>query len=215
MPIQSFPDPGEADETGLLAIGGDLYPESLELAYQNGIFPWPIENYPLTWFSPDPRAVLFFDELHLPRSLKRVANQNPFQHTTNKAFKAVIHACAEIPRGGTWITPEMIEAYSKLNELGLAVSTESWKNKQLVGGIYGVLTRGVFSAESMFHTESNASKLALLHLIDHLKEKNITWIDIQMQSPHMKSLGAKEIPRIEYLNLLKRSLLPSSTNVSK
>ncbi len=207
MPIRAFPDPNETDEEGVLAIGGDLEPESLVLAYSQGIFPWPISaKLPLVWFSPPRRAVLEFDALHLPRSLKAAQKRAKFTLTLDQAFASVIRECARQPRPGqkgTWITRAMIAAYARLHELGLAHSAEAWSGETLVGGIYGVSIGGTFAGESMFHTEPNASKLALLHLVEHLRARGLEWMDIQVLTPHLEALGAREITRAEFLKRLK------------
>ncbi len=211
VPILKFPDPRNASE-GVVAVGGDLHPDSLKLAYSQGIFPWPHEDYPLLWFSPDPRAVLEFKDLHIPRSLakaRRRALDGSCRFTIDRAFPEVIELCSRVPRagqGGTWITPEMKDAYLKTHKLGRAHSVELWREDLLVGGIYGVDAGGAFAGESMFHLEPNASKLALLHLVEHLRERGLEWIDIQMLTPHMESLGAKEIAREEFLKKLKATL---------
>ena len=208
MPIRRFPDPREASPEGIVALGGDLHPESLILAYQSGIFPWPIGGYPLVWFSPDPRAMLRFDELHIPRRLARVQRQKPYQLTIDGDFGAVIRACARVHTersDGTWILSEIIEAYTRLHHRGHAHSVEAWSGGRLVGGIYGVDAGGAFAAESMFYTAPNASKLALLHLLEHLKSRGLEWLDIQVMTPHMAGFGAREIPRDEFLKLLAGS----------
>jgi leucyl/phenylalanyl-tRNA---protein transferase len=209
MPILRFPDPAEASPEGIVAVGGDLHPDSLKLAYSQGIFPWPHQGYPLLWFSPDPRSILEFDSLHISRTLRSVrrnAPRNGWTLTIDHAFADVIRLCAQVPRfgqHGTWITSEMHAAYLLFHRLGHAHSVEAWRHGQLVGGIYGVDAGGAFAAESMFHLESNASNLALLHLIDHLAERGLDWLDIQVLSPHLESLGAQEIPRPEFLHRLE------------
>ncbi len=219
MPITKFPNPREAPPDGLLAIGGDLHPASLILAYSKGIFPWPVpdpDSAPgseesemiLAWFSPDPRAILDFSVLHLPRSLAKAGRNAGFHFTLDQAFDQVIEACAQVPRPGqpgTWITPSMLEAYRDLHRLGIAHSAETWRENQLVGGIYGVEVQGCFAGESMFHRETNASKLALLHLVAELRTRGIEWMDIQMMTPHLEALGAREISRDEYLTKLSRT----------
>jgi leucyl/phenylalanyl-tRNA--protein transferase len=208
MPILRFPDPAEASPEGIVAVGGDLHPDSLKLAYSLGIFPWPHTGYPLLWFSPDPRGILDFDSLHVSRTLRSVrrnASRSGWTFTIDHAFAEVIRLCAQVPRfgqHGTWITPEMHAAYLLFHRLGHAHSVEAWRNGRLAGGIYGVDAGGAFAAESMFHLESNASNLALLHLIDHLAERGLDWLDIQVLSPHLESLGAREIPRDEFLHRL-------------
>jgi leucyl/phenylalanyl-tRNA---protein transferase len=211
LPITRFPDPRNASE-GVVAVGGDLHPDSLRLAYRSGIFPWPHEDYPLLWFSPDPRAILDFADLHVPRSLakaRRRALDSGCRFTLDQAFAEVIELCGQVPRAGqsgTWITPEMKEAYVRLHRLGHAHSVELWREDLLIGGIYGVDAGGAFAGESMFHVEPNASKLALLHLVEHLRERGLDWLDIQMLTPHMEALGAKEIPRDRFLERLKATL---------
>jgi len=212
MPVTQFPDPRNAPPDGLLALGGDLHPDTLFQAYSQGIFPWPMDigrqKGALAWFSPDPRAVLVFKDLHLPASLVRARRQSPFRTTCDQAFKEVIEACASTPRPdqkGTWITHPMLEAYIGLHERGLAHSIEVWDEKELVGGIYGVEVRGVFAGESMFHVKSNASKFALLALIEKIREQGAEWMDIQMLTPHMEKLGAKEITRDRYLEMLQQA----------
>ena len=210
--ITKFPDPRSADpETGILASGGDLEPESLLLAYRQGIFPWPMKGFPLLWFCPTRRGILFFKKLHFPRSLEKFRRKSSYTFTTDKAFGEVIRHCAKAPRPGergTWITQPMIQAYTRLHELGYAHSIETWAGDKLVGGIYGVSVDGIFAGESMFHLKPNASKLALLHLVDLLTHEGVKWMDIQMVTPHMAILGAEEISRDDYLKLLGKTLRP-------
>ncbi len=219
MPVRSFPDPKNATADGLLAIGGDLHPESLLLAYRNGIFPWPLspspdadppfnrqETIPLTWFSPPERAILHFEEIHIPRSLDRARRRGNFRLSIDENFAQVIDQCRELRmREGTWITAGMQEAYVELHRLKIAHSVEVWRGSDLVGGIYGVDVDGAFAGESMFHLEPNASKLALLHLVDHLKKRGLSWMDIQVMTPHMKALGAKLINRDDFLEKLRQT----------
>jgi len=208
MPIVRFPDPLQATPEGIVAFGGDLHPDSLRLAYRQGIFPWPHPEYPLLWFCPDPRGILEFDRLHISKSLgkaRRQAAHNGWSYTIDRSFADVIRLCAQVPRSGqpgTWITAEMQTAYLQLHCLGHAHSVEARRDGRLVGGIYGVDAGGAFAAESMFHLESNASNLALLHLIDHLTERGLDWIDIQVLSPHLESLGARAVARTEFLQRL-------------
>jgi len=205
MPVARFPDPRTADEQGLVAIGGDLHPQTLLLAYRNGIFPWPVADLPMLWFSPPQRAVLEFDAIHISRSLHRVLRQHAFRLTIDCAFADVIQGCARAPRpgqDGTWITSPMTDAYVRLHALGIAHSAEAWLGDQLVGGLYGVDVDGAFAAESMFYRAPNASKVALLHLVDHLRRRGLEWIDIQMMTPHMRRLGARAIERDEFLHKL-------------
>lgn len=199
-----FPDPRTAKHD-IVAIGDDLTPETLMEAYRKGIFPWPSEEIPLPWFSPKQRAILRFDAIHVPRSLERARRLAPYRFTIDADFAGVIRGCAETPRAGqdgTWIFPEIIEAYWRLHALGHAHSAEVWEGDELVGGIYGIDMGGAFGGESMFYRRPNASKLALLHLVDHLRLRGLDWIDIQMLTPHMELLGASEIPRSRFLDLL-------------
>jgi len=200
-----FPDPRFSTPEGIVAFGRELTPDNLIEAYSRGIFPWPIEGLPLTWFCPPRRAILEFKRLHIPRSLALAQRKAKFRFTIDRDFSAVIRACSTIARPqevGTWITPEMIEAYCGLNHAGQAHSIEAWDGNQLVGGIYGVDAGGVFGGESMFYLQPNASKLALLFLFEYLSSKGSTWMDIQVMSPHMQTLGAIEITRHQFLNKL-------------
>lgn len=189
----------------ILFFGGKLTSENLRNAYRHGIFPWTIEGLPLPWFCPEVRAVIEFDKLHVPKSLQKVQKKTPFTITIDKAFKDIITICSAIKRNGekgTWITRDFIDAYTQMHEEGQAHSVEVWENEELVGGLYGVDAGGVFCGESMFHYRSNASKLALLHLIEHLKSRGATWLDAQVMTPHMENLGAFEISREEFLDKL-------------
>lgn len=206
-----FPDPRAAGPEGLVGLGGDLEPETLLSAYRQGIFPWPQPGVSLAWFSPDPRGVLEFDRLHVPRSLAAARRKSALAFTIDADFPGVIAGCRKTPRPGqpgTWITPAMQAAYVALHRLGHAHSAEAWDGGRLVGGIYGVAYDGCFSGESMFHLRPNASKLALLHLAEHLRARGLSWMDIQMVTPHMGVLGAREIAREEFLTLLARSRDP-------
>jgi leucyl/phenylalanyl-tRNA--protein transferase len=208
MAILRFPDPRQADENGIVAIGGDLEPQSLLLAYRQGIFPWPVEGLPLLWFCPAERGVLEFAELHVPRSLERARRLSRFHCTIDAAFPRVIARCAKVPRpgqDGTWITAEIERAYNRLHALGVAHSVETWHGDRLVGGVYGVEVDGAFAAESMFHLSADASKVALLHLIEHLRSRGLDWFDIQVLTPHMERLGAKAIDRDVFLRKLERT----------
>ena len=192
----------------IVAVGGDLEPETLVAAYRRGIFPWPIEDLPLLWFCPAERAILEFDRLHESRSLRRARRRSDLELTLDRAFGDVIRSCAETPRpgqSGTWIDAEVIDGYTRLHLRGLAHSVEAWRDGRLVAGIYGVSVDGTFSAESMFHREPNASKIALLHLVEHLRRAGLDWLDIQVMTPHMESMGARDIPRREFLALLRRT----------
>ncbi len=200
-----FPNPESAGPAGLLALGRDLLPQTLEQAYSQGIFPWPEKGKPLLWFSPDPRGVLFFDQFKLPKSTRKTMRDNRFILTENKAFREVIENCSTRPRkleNQTWILPEMVEAYVELHRLGHAQSVEAWLGDKLVGGIYGVQFRGVFSGESMFYKESEASKVCLAHLVQILSRQGHQWIDIQMVTPLLAQLGAVTVPRKKYLHML-------------
>lgn len=198
-----FPDVSEASSEGLLAIGGDLSPERLIHAYSNGIFPWFENEEPILWWSPDPRFVLFPEDLKVSKSMKQILKRNSFEVTVNKAFKSVIEACAEAKRGGqngTWITEQMIKAYDKLHQLGYAKSVEVWKNNRLVGGLYGIdLGNRVFSGESMFTKVSNASKFGFIVFVQN---SNYSVIDCQIHTKHLESLGARHISRKDYLKFL-------------
>jgi len=202
MAIVKFPDPRTASPEGIVAIGGDLHPDSLVTAYRQGIFPWPVENLPLLWFCPPERAVVDFARLHMPRSLARARRANSLRFTIDAAFAEVIDACATSPRpgqDGTWITPAVIDAYNRLHALGIAHSVEAWEGDTLVGGVYGVDVEGAFAAESMFYRRSNASKLCILKLIDHLRSRGLEWMDVQTMTPHMQRLGARLIDRESFL----------------
>lgn len=197
-----FPNPRTADRRGLVAVGGDLSVPRLLLAYRSGIFPWTFD--PITWWSPNPRAIFELDSFQPLRSLARLLRRNPFAVTRNRAFRAVMEGCATSAPGRetTWITPEFIAAYTRLHELGHAHSVECWQGAELVGGIYGVSVGGLFAGESMFHRASNASKVALCHLIAHLRERGFDLFDVQMLTPVTRQLGAVEIPREDYLRRL-------------
>jgi leucyl/phenylalanyl-tRNA--protein transferase len=204
-----FPRPDLADPDGLLAVGGDLTPERVLLAYQMGIFPWYANDTPILWWSPDPRLVLFPDELKVSKSLQRVMAKGVFTVTVNRAFRDVIEQCAVAPRGtgeGTWLVPGMIEAYCKLHQLGYAQSVESWHEGALVGGLYGIALGRVFFGESMFTLKSDASKVALVYLVKLLQAAQFEVIDCQVTTRHLQSLGAREIPRQEFLAHLSMAL---------
>jgi len=203
-----FPPVEEADEEGVLAIGGDLSPERLLLAYKSGIFPWFNEGEPILWWAPDPRMVLFFDELVISKSMRKILNKKMFKVTYNKSFREVISNCQQIKREGqegTWISDEMIEAYCKLHEEGVAKSVEVWQDDALVGGLYGIdLGKGnIFCGESMFSKVSNASKTAFIALALYLKKENYKLLDCQVYNPHLESLGCREIDREEFMSILK------------
>ena len=203
-----FPPPHLADESGLLAIGGDLTPERLLLAYQNGVFPWFNAGQPILWHSPDPRMVLFPEALKVSKSMRQLVRKETFEVTFNRDFESVIRACAAIPRQGqddTWITDDMIFAYRRLHELGHAISVEVWQDQQLVGGLYGISLpeQKVFCGESMFSKVSNASKIGFVTWVQHLQKQGYQLIDCQVHTDHLASLGAKEITRIDFLKYLK------------
>jgi leucyl/phenylalanyl-tRNA--protein transferase len=190
----------------IVAVGDDLRPATLMRAYRRGIFPWPVEGLPLLWFCPLERAVLEFDRVHLPRSLTRARRQTTLRFTVDADFPAVIRACAAAPRpgqDGTWITPAIEAAYLRLHRLGHAHSVEAWRAGCLVGGIYGIDVDGAFAAESMFHRESNASKLALLALVEHLWARGLDWLDVQVLTPHVARLGARTLGRDKFLARLQ------------
>jgi leucyl/phenylalanyl-tRNA--protein transferase len=207
MAIAEFPPIESADEHGLLAIGGDFEIESLVLAYSQGIFPWPInEQYPLAWFSPDPRGVLKYQDLHLSKSLIKFLKKSPYTVTFSKDFRAVIMNCANVPRkdnAGTWITRELMEAYIELHNKNLAYSVEVYEHEKLVGGLYGVWMNNFVSAESMFHLEDNTSKLAIVFLMEYLHEQGIDWVDTQMLTPVVEQMGGSYISRNEFKTLLQ------------
>jgi leucyl/phenylalanyl-tRNA---protein transferase len=200
-----FPDPAAADAEGLVAQGGDLEPSTLVAAYRKGIFPWPYDENALLWWSPDPRAILPLDGLHVSRRLARTLRGGRFRVTLNADFAAVIDGCAA--REETWITPALRAAYVRLHALGWTHSVEVWgADGALAGGLYGVAVGGLFAAESMFHRARDASKVALVALVQQARQVGTTLLDVQLPSPHLASLGARAIPRREYLALLPAAL---------
>ncbi|MFE8071628.1 leucyl/phenylalanyl-tRNA--protein transferase [Marinobacteraceae bacterium S3BR75-40.1] len=204
-----FPDPRTAldDPDGLLAIGGDLSVDRLTLAYRNGIFPWFSEDQPILWWSPDPRCVLFPEELHISRSLRKTLNKERFTVTINKAFTEVIDGCATSREEGTWITPDMRLAYLRLHALGMAHSFETWNDEgELVGGLYGVAMGRCFFGESMFTRETDASKVAFVHAVRQLQAWEYALLDCQVENPHLRSLGATLISRERFLTILKQNI---------
>ncbi len=201
-----FPPVSETTPEGILAFGGDLSSERLLLAYKSGIFPWFEEDEPILWWSPNPRMVLFLNELKVSKNMRKIINNNTFQITYNQNFEAVIANCQKTPRNGqngTWITNEMIDAYCKLHKEGIAKSVEVWQNKELVGGLYGIDLGHVFCGESMFSKVSNASKTAFISLVNQLKTQNYKIIDCQVYNEHLESLGCREISRADFMKLIK------------
>jgi leucyl/phenylalanyl-tRNA--protein transferase len=201
-----FPDPRHANRDGLVAVGGDLSVARLLLAYRMGIFPWTVA--PLTWWSPDPRGILELDGFRVSRSLARVLSKEHFRITVDQAFRQVVQGCAAPGPGRrtTWITTEFIEAYTRLHLEGHAHSIECWQGEELAGGVYGVAVGGLFTGESMFHRASNASKVALFHLVEHLRSRQFALLDIQMLTPVTEQLGGTTIPRSEYLRRLGEAI---------
>jgi len=193
---------------GLLCAGGNHSPERIVDAYAHGIFPWFSEGDPILWWSPDPRMVLFPEELRVSRSLRKASTRGPYEVRCDTAFREVMEACAE-PRAnqsGTWIVPEMVAAYTALHERGLAHSVEAWREGELVGGLYGVALGKVFFGESMFARATDASKVALVHLVERLRGRDYRLIDCQQATPHLASLGAREIPRAAFAQVLRESI---------
>lgn len=196
----TFPDPMLADARGLVAAGGALAPEWLLTAYERGIFPWYDEDMPPLWWSPDPRAVLDPGALHVSRSMRRFFRNTDLTLSFDRAFPDVMLACGDDREEGTWILPEMLEAYIRLHELGHAHSIEVWRGSELVGGLYGVQRGALFAAESMFHRETNASKLALVSAVQNLFARGTLLFDVQFLTPHLESLGTYTIRRADYLS---------------
>ena len=203
-----FP-PVHLAEDGLLALGGDLRPERLLLAYSQGIFPWYAENLPILWHSPDPRMVMTTRDLDVQKSLRKVIRRRPYELRMDTAFLQVLEGCASVPRpgqAGTWLIPEMVDAYTKLHELGFAHSIEAWRGDELVGGLYGVSLGAAFFGESMFARAPDASKVAFVASVRQLDDWRIGLIDCQVHTEHLERFGAYEIPRLSYLELLKTAL---------
>ena len=206
MPRGFFLDPEWADPEGLVGIGGDLSPGRLLEAYRRGIFPWFDEETPILWWSPDPRAIFELDGLHVSRRLARTLRSGKFSVTFNRDFPGVIRGCADRPGQGVWITADMIAAYTRLHQLGHAHSVEVWHDGKLAGGLYGVAVGGLFAGESMFTRVRDASKVALAHLMDRLRQRGFQLFDVQFLNDHTARLGAVEVPRREYLARLRRAL---------
>jgi leucyl/phenylalanyl-tRNA--protein transferase len=203
--------PEFADDNGLVAVGGDLRPETLLLAYSRGIFPWFDERTPVLWWSPYPRAIIELDGLHISHRLARTIRSGKFQVTVNRAFSAVIRGCAESRDEGTWITSSMVEAYERLHALGHAHSVEAWHGDELAGGLYGVAVGGLFAGESMFTRSRDASKVCLVEVVRRLRESGFALFDIQLLSDHTARMGAIEIPRSSYMSRLHAAIkLPAS-----
>jgi leucyl/phenylalanyl-tRNA--protein transferase len=200
-------------EDDIVAVGGSLDETSLLQAYRQGVFPWPAEGLPLLWYCPLERAILRFEKLHIGRNLMRARKKSQLRFTIDAAFDRVIGHCAAIERpdqDATWINPEMILAYRQLHTRGIAHSVEAWEGERLVGGLYGIDCGGSFSGESMFHLVPDASRLALLYLIDHLERRGCSWIDCQVMTPHFERLGAEEVPREFFLRELASALAAGS-----
>jgi leucyl/phenylalanyl-tRNA--protein transferase len=208
-PDVAFPDPARAEPDGLLAVGGDLRPERLLAAYALGIFPWFDDSSPILWWSPDPRLVLEPERLHVSRSLQRTMRRGRFRVTADTAFERVIRRCAARRRPGqrgTWITRDMVDGYVQLHRLGFAHAFEAWEGDALAGGLYGVSLGAAFFGESMFADRPDASKVAFVHAVDWLSARGIRLVDCQVRTEHLVSLGAREIPRREFLARLARAL---------
>ena len=202
----AFPNPRHADADGIVAIGGDLSEERLLLAYESGIFPWYDAGLPPLWWSPDPRAIIERQNLHVSRSLRRELRKRRFRISFDRAFTHVMRECADRPDTGTWILPEMISAYERLHQRGQAHSFEVWQGDELAGGLYGVQRGGMFAAESMFHRRDNASKVALVASVVSCFRAGIELYDVQFVTPHLRSMGATSISRAEYLTRLSAAL---------
>ncbi len=204
-----FPPPEAAAPEGIVAVGGDVSPERLVLAYSQGIFPWPVRGYPLLWFCPDPRFVLDLRDVHVPRSLAKAMRRDPYTVRFDTAFPAVIAACASAPRpgqDGTWITPELERGYHRLYDLGYAHSVEAWEGDRLVGGLYGVAFGRAFFGESMFARAPDASKVAFVTLLGHLVARGYAFVDCQVHTDHLARFGATNWPRARFLATLREAL---------
>ncbi|MDQ3973321.1 MAG: leucyl/phenylalanyl-tRNA--protein transferase [Actinomycetota bacterium] len=205
--VSRFPDPRSGPVDAPLAVGGDLEPATLLDAYAHGIFPWPLDEQTIFWWSPDPRAVIPLDGLHVSRSLRRTLRSGRFCCSVDRAFAAVVAGCAYRPGQGTWITGELAGAYLRLHQQGHAHSVEVWdRDRRLAGGVYGVALGGAFMAESMFHRVSDASKVALAHLVERLRAGGFVLLDAQLPTAHLASLGAVEVARSQFLDRLAAAL---------
>ena len=205
-----FPDPKYTDESGILAVGGDLQAERLLLAYEMGLFPWFNEDEPPLWWCPDPRMVLYPNELRISKSMRSLLRKNTFRVTADQNFEEVIRQCGAVPRpgqDGTWITEDIINGYLELHRMGFAHSIEVWSNNALTGGLYGVSLGKTFFGESMFSLAPNASKVGFITLVEALKENDFQLIDCQVHTAHLESLGAQEISRTSFLSQLRKSLV--------
>ena len=198
--------PELGDPQGLVGVGGDLSPALLRRAYSEGVFPWYSEGDPLLWWSPDPRAIIELDGVHVSRRLARTMRGGKFRVTVNTAFTDVMRACGENRDGGTWVTDDMVRGYTELHEQGHAHSLEVWRGDELAGGIYGVSVGGLFAGESMFHRVTDASKVALVSLVERLRDRGFVLFDVQMKTDHTERMGAIDIPRTEYLRRLRDAI---------
>lgn len=203
-----FPPVDKAAADGLLAIGGDLTTDRLLLAYRNGIFPWFNDDEPPLWWSPDPRCVLFPDELYISKSMQQLLKRNAFEFRFNTAFEKVIHLCGQTRKlkEGTWITNEIEFAYGQLHKMGYAFSAEAWLNNELAGGLYGIRLGNIFFGESMFSKVSNASKYAFIKLVQQLQHEGVVLVDCQIHTPHLESLGARMIKRKAFLDIIAANM---------
>jgi leucyl/phenylalanyl-tRNA--protein transferase len=210
MVIKRFPPVDSADEHGLIAIGGDLEPESVLLAYQSGIFPWPIDEETLAWFAPPQRAVIFLKEFYVSRRLRRTLKRSQFTTKRDNDFQTVILRCAEMKnRGeqdGTWITQDIVSAYTRLHTMGFTHSFETYLDGELVGGLYGIQIGRFFAAESSFFRVPDASKVAMCAMVEYLRSEEIPWFDCQVLTPFSEGFGAREVPRSDYMRLLASAL---------
>ncbi len=207
--IIEFRDPQLSNKDGIVHVGGELIPENIISAYKKGIFPWPhSEDFPMLWYSPDPRGVLYVEKFRINKSFEKFIKKTNFKVTFNHCFRDIVEHCQHnlIRQEPTWITEDLLNAYCTLYEQGFAYSIEIWNEEELVGGLYGIKINNFYSAESMFYLSSNASKLAIYHLVDTLKANNIAWLDIQMVTPITAQLGGEEISRKKFLNLLQGSI---------